>query len=55
MKYQKLELASEDIDSSGHANARDVTKVNASTSCDDLIEKPKVLLNVERVKYTMGP
>jgi hypothetical protein len=31
MKYQELELASEDIDSSGDANAREVTKVNAST------------------------
>jgi hypothetical protein len=47
MKYQELELASEDIGSSGHANAREVTKVNASTSCDDLIEEPKVLLNVK--------
>jgi hypothetical protein len=36
-KYQELELASEDISSSGHANAREVTKTNASTSCDDLI------------------
>jgi hypothetical protein len=31
MKYQELELASEDIGSSGHANAREVTKANAST------------------------
>jgi chromosome segregation ATPase len=30
MKYQELELASEDIGSSGHANAREVTKANAS-------------------------
>jgi hypothetical protein len=49
MKYQELELASEDIDSSGHANAREVTKANASISCDDLIEEPKVLLNVENI------
>jgi hypothetical protein len=49
MKYQELELASEDIGSSGHANAREVTKANASTSCDDLIEEPKVLLNVENI------
>jgi hypothetical protein len=47
MKYQELELAYEDIGSSGHANAREVTKINASTSCDDLIEEPKVLLNDE--------
>jgi hypothetical protein len=45
MKYQELELAQEDIGSSGHANAREVTKTNASTSCDDLIDEPKVLLN----------
>jgi hypothetical protein len=43
------ELASEDIGSSLHANAREVTKVNASTSYDDIIEKPKVLLNVENI------
>jgi hypothetical protein len=49
MKYQELEIASEDIGSSGHANAREVTKINASTSCDNLIEKPKVLLNVENI------
>jgi hypothetical protein len=49
MKYQDLELASEDIGSSGHANAREVTKTNASTSCDDLIEEPKVLLNDENI------
>jgi hypothetical protein len=40
MKYQELELTSEDIGSSGHANTRELTEVNASTSCDDLIEKP---------------
>jgi hypothetical protein len=51
MKYQKLELASEDIGSSGHANAREVTKDNSSTSCDDIIEEPKVLLNVENIAY----
>jgi hypothetical protein len=49
MKYQELELASEDIGSSGHANAREVTRAKASTSCDDLIEEPKVLLNVENI------
>jgi hypothetical protein len=49
MKYQELELASEDIGSSGHANAREVTKINASTSCDDLIDEPKVLLNDENI------
>jgi hypothetical protein len=38
MKYQELELASEDVGSSGHANAREVTKLNASTSCNDLIK-----------------
>jgi hypothetical protein len=49
MKYQELELAHEDIGSSGHANAREVTKTNASTSCDDLIEGPKVLLDDENI------
>jgi predicted RNase H-like nuclease (RuvC/YqgF family) len=49
MKYQELELANEDIRSSGHENAREVTKTNASTSCDDLIEEPKVLLNDENI------
>jgi predicted RNase H-like nuclease (RuvC/YqgF family) len=49
MKYQELELAHEDIGSSGHANAREVIKTNASTSCDDLIEEPKVLLNDENI------
>jgi hypothetical protein len=49
MKYQELELAHENIGSSGHANAREVTKINASTSCDDLIEEPKVLLNDENI------
>jgi DNA repair exonuclease SbcCD ATPase subunit len=49
MKCQELELAHEDIGSSGYANAREVTKTNASTSCDDLIEEPKVLLNDENI------
>jgi hypothetical protein len=49
MKYQELELAYEDIGSSRHANAREVTKTNVSTSCDDLIEEPKVLLNDENI------
>jgi hypothetical protein len=49
MKYQELELASEDIGSSGHTNAREVTKTNASTSCDDIIDEPKVLLNDENI------
>jgi hypothetical protein len=49
MKYQEVELAHEDIGSSGHANAREVTKTNAFTSCDDLIEEPKVLLNDENI------
>jgi hypothetical protein len=48
MKYQELELAYEAIGSSGHENAREVTKTNVSTSCDDLIEEPKVLLNDEK-------
>jgi DNA repair exonuclease SbcCD ATPase subunit len=47
MKYQELELAYEAIGSSGHENARKVTKTNVSTSCDDLVEEPKVLLNDE--------
>jgi hypothetical protein len=49
MKYQELELSNKDIVSSGHANAREVTKTNASTSCDDLIDEPKVLLNDENI------
>jgi hypothetical protein len=49
MKYQEPELVSEDIGSSGHANAREVTKTNSSTSCDDLIDEPKVLLNDENI------
>jgi hypothetical protein len=49
MKYQELELANVDIGSSGHASAREVTKTNASTSCDDLIDEPKVLLNDENI------
>jgi hypothetical protein len=49
MKYQELELAYEAISSSGHENAREVTKTNVSTSCDDLIEKPQVLLNDENI------
>jgi hypothetical protein len=38
MKYQELELAYEAIGSSGHENAREVTKTNVTTSCDDLVE-----------------
>jgi hypothetical protein len=52
MKYQDLELANEDIGSSGHANAREVTKTNASTSCDDLVDEPKVLLNDENIAFS---
>jgi hypothetical protein len=49
MKYQELELAYEAIGSSRHEDAREVTKTNASTSCDDLVEEPKVLLNDENI------
>jgi hypothetical protein len=49
MKYQELELAYEATGSSGHEDAREVTKTNVSTSCDDLVEEPKILLNDENV------
>jgi hypothetical protein len=49
MKYQELELAYEAIGASGHEDAREVTKTKASTSCDDLVEEPKVLLNDETI------
>jgi hypothetical protein len=49
MKYQELELAYEAIGSSGHENAREVTKTNVSTSCNDLVEEPKVFLNDENI------
>jgi hypothetical protein len=49
MKYQELELAYEAIGSSGHENSGEVSKTNASTSCDGLIEEPKVLLNDETI------
>jgi hypothetical protein len=49
MKYQELELAYEAIGANGHEDDREVTKTNVSTSCDDLVEEPKVLLNDENI------